>query len=53
MPALSNERLCKLAQAGIRLPVIFCWKTIWDSSEKSRWSNTGAWVWMKMILEWI
>lgn len=36
---------------GIRLPVTFCWKVIWDSSEKSRWSNTEAWGWMKMILE--
>ena len=36
---------------GIRLPVTFCWKRIWDSSEKLRWSNTETWGWMKMILE--
>ena len=51
MPTRSNERCAGWRKQGIRLPVIFCWKTIWDSSEKSRWSNIGVWVWMKMILE--
>ena len=34
MPTLSNERLCKLAQAGDTAARDICWKVIWDSSEK-------------------
>ena len=53
MPALSNERLCKLAQAGDTAARDILLENNLGFIRKSRWSNTGAWVWMKMILEWI
>ena len=40
MPALSNERLCKLAQAGDTAACDILLE-----------NNIGKWGWMKMILE--
>ena len=51
MPILSNERLCKLAQAGDTAARAILLENNLGFIRKLLWNNTEAWGWMKMILE--
>lgn len=51
MPTRRNEQLCRLAQAGDTAARDILLESNLGFIRKSRWSNTEAWGWMKMILE--
>ena len=51
MPTRSNERLCRSAQAGDTAARDILLENNLGFIRKIALEHTGAWVWMKMILE--